>query len=274
MAPAFSAIEPGELGILVADPSAETRAMVMQVVRENLHGAHIHEAKSGPEALALLRAQKIDAVVMDVTMPQLSGPDVITEARRDGKQPFLILTSSVMLPNWGMLCTELMAYEFLKKPFMPDDFGLLLGNFARMNQTTRVLIADAGNQTRAMVCKVVSASRFKTDIHETDNGGYAIKLARMKPFDLMLMDCNLNGISGLEAACQMLKLHPETTVVSIVPSNDSGLGQSLKHLGLKHFLRKPFFTRDIDQLLHSVHNLRRPYLMNALKKAAQTALAS
>jgi CheY-like chemotaxis protein len=143
-----------------------------------------------------------------------------------------------------------------------------------MNQTTRVLIADAGDQTRAMVRKVVSASRFKMDIHETDNGGYAIKLARMKPFDLVLMDCNLNGISGLEAACQMLQLHPETTVVSILPSNDGGLGQSLKHLGITHFLRKPFFTRDIDQLLHSVHNLRRPYLMNALKKAAQTALAS
>jgi hypothetical protein len=72
----------------------------------------------------------------------------------------------------------------------------------------------------------------------------------------------------------MLQLHPETTVVSILPSNDGGLGQSLKHLGITHFLRKPFFTRDIDQLLHSVHNLRRPYLMNAVMKAAQTALAS
>ncbi len=274
MAPAFNAIEPGVLGVLVADQSAEARAMVMQAVRETMPGARIHEAKSGPEALALLRAQQIDAVVMDVTMPQMSGPDVITEARRDGKRPFLILTSSVFLPNWGMLCTELMAYEFLKKPFMPDDIGLLLGNFARMNQTTRVLIADAGDQTRAMVRKVVSASRFKMDIHETDNGGYAIKLARMKPFDLVLMDSNLNGISGLEAACQMQNLHPETTVVSILPSNDGGLGQSLKHLGLTHFLRKPFFTRDIDLLLHSVHNLRRPYLMNAVMKAAQTALAS
>ncbi len=274
MASASNAIEPGELGVLVADQSAETRAMVIQAVRETIPGARIHEAKSGPEALALLRAHKIDAVVMDVTMPQMSGPDVITEARRDGNRPFLILTSSVVLHNWGMLCTELMAYEFLKKPFMPDDIGLLLGNFARMNRTTRVLIADAGDQTRAMVRKVVSASRFKMDIHETDNGGYAIKLARMKPFDLVLMDSNLNGISGLEAACQMQNLHPETTVVSILPSNDGGLGQSLKHLGLTHFLRKPFFTRDIDLLLHSVHNLRRPYLMNAVMKAAQTALAS
>ena len=69
MAPAFNAIEPGVLGVLVADQSAETRAMVMQAVRETMPGARIHEAKSGPEALALLRAQQIDAVVMDVTMP-------------------------------------------------------------------------------------------------------------------------------------------------------------------------------------------------------------
>ncbi|MCU0885347.1 MAG: response regulator [Beijerinckiaceae bacterium] len=274
MASASSAIEPRELGILVADQSPDIRAMVMPAIRETLPTARIHEAKSGPEALALLRSQKIDAVIMDVTMPQMSGPDVVTEARRDGKRPFLILTSAVVLPNWGMLCTELQAYEFLKKPFSQEDVQNLLGNFARMSKPTRVLIADAGDQTRAMVRKVVSASRFAMDIHETDNGGHAIKLARMKPFDLVLMDSNLNGISGLEAACQMQNLHPETTVVSILPSNDGGLGQSLKHLGLTHFLRKPFFTRDIDLMLHVAHNLRRPYLMNAVMKAAQTALAS
>jgi CheY-like chemotaxis protein len=149
-----------------------------------------------------------------------------------------------------------------------------MANYGRMLTPSRILIADAGTQSRSVVKKVIQASRFATDIQETDNGGHALKLARIRPFDTVFIDANLNGINGLETACQMKTLHPDMMVVSILPSQDGGLGQSLKHLGLTHFLRKPFFTRDIDALFHQVHNLRRPYLMNAVMKAAATALAS
>lgn len=259
--------------MLIADASAEIRNAIAAAAAVALPGAQLFEARSGPEALGILRSGTIDIAVVDIAMPLLSGPDLLNEARREGHRPFLLLTSSNVLPNWAMLATELQAYEFLKKPFMPEDLENLFGNFARMRLPTRVLIADAGDQTRQMVRKVIKASRFATEIDETDNGGHALKLTRIQRFDLVLIDSNLNGISGLETACQMQSLHPEMMVVCTMPSNDGGLSQSLKHLGLAHFLKKPFFTRDVDALLHGAHNLRRPYLMNAVIKAAATALA-
>ncbi len=267
-----SAIAPP--GVLVGDASADMRAMMAGAVRDVFPSARIFEAKSGPEALGMLRSGAISIVIMDIAMSSLPGSDVILEARKEGVRPFLILTSATVLPNWSMLATDLQAYEFVKKPFSAQDISNLLSNYVRMQKPTRLLIADAGDQTRAMVRKVVNASRFKMDIQETDNGGHALKLTRLETFDIALVDANLNGISGLETACQMQGLHPDLMVVSILPSNDGGLGQSLKHLGLVHFLRKPFFTRDVDAMMHSVHKMRRPYLMNAVIKAVQTALAS
>lgn len=262
------------LCVLVADASDLARQSARTAITDILPGATIIEAVSGPEALAKLRSHAIDAVIIDVTLPAMSGTEVMTEARRENIKPFLILTSAIVLPEWGMLATELHAYEFMKKPCTAEDFRVLLGNFVRMRTPTRVLIADAGDHTRSIVRKVVSASRFNLELHETDNGGHALKMARTQGFDIALLDSNLHGINGLEAACQMQGRHPEIMVVSILPSKDSGLGQSLKHLGIKHCLHKPFFTRDVEWLLHSAHSLRRPYLMNAMMKAAATALAS
>jgi CheY-like chemotaxis protein len=260
--------------VLVADASDQARQSAKTAIADVLPGAKIIEAVSGPEALAKLRSHPVDAVIIDVTLPAMSGTEVMAEARRENIKPFLILTSAIVLPEWGMLATELHAYEFMKKPCMAEDFRALLGNFVRMRKPTRILIADAGDNTRAIVRKVVGASRFSLDIQETDNGGHALKLARTQPFDVVLMDANLHGINGLEAACQMQSRHPDMMVVSILPSKDSGLGQSLKHLGIKHCLHKPFFTRDVELLMHMAYNLRRPYLMNAVMKAAQSALAS
>lgn len=262
------------MNVLIADTSELNRQSAKTAVADVLPNATIIEATSGPEALAKLRSHAVGAAIIDIALPVMSGPEVITEARREGKKPFLILTSAIVLPEWGMLATELHAYEFMKKPCMAEDFRTLLNNFVRMRQPTRLMIADAGDHTRAMVRKVLGASRFNLDIQETDNGGHALKLARTMPFDIALIDANLHGINGLETACQMQGRHPDTTVVSILPSKDSGLSQSLKHLGIKHSLHKPFFTRDVEVMLHTAHNLRRPYLMNAMMKAAATALAS
>jgi CheY-like chemotaxis protein len=244
-----------------------------QAVGASLPGARIIETKSGAEALAIARTDKCDVVIIDVAMPLMSGAEVMGKLRAEGQRPFLVLTSSVVMPNWAMLSTELQAYEFIKKPFMAQDLQSLLDNYSQMLKPARLLIADANEQTRAMVRKVVAASRFKFEIQETENGGHALKLARMQSFDLGLVDAHLNGMSGLETACQLQSLNPEMTVVSILPSNDGGLSASLKHLGLTHSLRKPFYTRDIDMLMHGVRKLRRPYLMNAVLKATQTALA-
>lgn len=256
------------LTVLIADASREILASMRKAVSGQLPGATVVEASNGHEALAILRTNTVNAVLIDIALPGISGAEVMAQSRREGRRPFLVLTSSVVVPHWAILSTELAAYEYIKKPFMNEDLENLFRNFAVMQQPTRVLIADGSDHTRTMVRKIVASCRFRTDIQETDNGGYALKLARMQPFGLALIDAHVTGLSGLETACQLQSLHPDMTVVSILPMNDRTIAQSLKHLGLAHSLQKPFFTRDIDVLLHTIHKLRRPYLMNAVLKAA------
>jgi CheY-like chemotaxis protein len=258
--------------VLLAEASAELRGAMAQSVKKVLPDARITEALTGTEAVAILRSETCHVAVVDVALPVVSGVDAMNTARASGQRPFLLLTSATVLPNWAKLATDVNAYEFIKKPFLPEDLESLLQNHVTMQRPMRALVADASDHTRALVRKVLGSTRFRMEIQETDNGGHALKLARIQPIELALIDANLNGVNGLETACQMQLANPDTTVVCILPSNDGGLSNSLKHLGLQHSLRKPFFTRDIDMLLHTVRKLRRPYLLNAVQKAAAAAL--
>jgi CheY-like chemotaxis protein len=266
--------KPTELKLLVADPSEEVRRAVAAAMRKVMPAAKVFEARTGPEAMALLRAERCDTVVIDVALPLMSGVEVIDAARKEGLRPFLILTSAVVMPNWTTLATELGAYEFMKKPFLDEDVEAMFANQALMRRPMSALLADANGQTRAMVRKVLGGCQFRFDFQETDNGGHALKLARIKPFDLAFVDAHLNGVGGLETACQLQSTYKDMIVVTILPTSDGGLSQSLKHLGLEHSLHKPFFARDVDLLLHTVRGMRRPYLMNAIRKASAAAAAA
>jgi DNA-binding NtrC family response regulator len=250
--------------VLLADPSRVIREVTADALKDSPADIQFLEAETGEQVLAALRTNKIDLAFVDVQMSGISGIDAVGTARNEGFRPFLLLTSGVVLPNWAMVSTDLFAYEFLKKPFASEDIVNALKSHLRMRVPTRILIAESLANTRAVVRKIVSANRFSTDIDETDNGGHALKMARLKTYDIAMIDIGLAGVSGLETACQMQSRHPNMTVVMTMAGADPALAASLRHLGLENVLRKPFFTRDIEVLLHQINGLRRPYLLNAV----------
>ncbi len=265
--PASPTTEAGSLPVvrvLLADPSRVTRDVTRDAL--NIGGARLEfiEADTGEQALAAMRTGKIDIAFIDVQMSGISGIEAVRQARQEGFRPFLVLTAGVVLPNWAMVSTDLFAYEFLKKPFASEDIGNALKAYLRMRIPTRILIAESMVNTRAVVRKTIASNRFVTDIDETDNGGHALKMVRLKRFDVAMVDIGLTGVSGLETACQMQARHADMTVVITITGTDPALAASLRHLGLENVLRKPFFSRDIELLLHQLNGLRRPYLLNAV----------
>lgn len=255
--------------VLLGDPSRVVREVTADALKAYPADLQFVEAETGEQVLAELRTGKIDLAFIDVIMNGMSGLDAVGKARNEGCKPFLVLMSGSVLPNWAAVSSELFAYEFLKKPFASEDIVNALKAHLRMVVPTRVLIAESLVNTRAVVRKIVSANRFATDIDETDNGGHALKMARLKTYDVALIDIGLTGVSGLETACQMQSLHPDMTVVLTMAGVEPALAASLRHLGLENVLRKPFFARDIEVLLHQINGLRRPYLLNAVTTEAE-----
>ena len=75
------AIKPGRsLKILVVDDHAEVRTTTVGMLRDLGH--KVAEAADGKEALASLDGKKCDLLITDYAMPNLSGTDLIREARK------------------------------------------------------------------------------------------------------------------------------------------------------------------------------------------------
>jgi two-component system, OmpR family, KDP operon response regulator KdpE len=76
--------------ILVVDDEPQIRRVMRSTL--SAHGYVITEAKTGEEALELLRKQRPDLVLLDVNMPGMGGIETCREIRRSSDAPIIMLT--------------------------------------------------------------------------------------------------------------------------------------------------------------------------------------
>lgn len=74
-------------------------------------------------------------------------------------------------------------------------------------------------------------------------------LARLKagPFDLVLTDISMPGLSGLELLGQVLQHYPQTPVIIISGISDQDHAQGLIKLGAFDYLLKPFRLEVVEK---------------------------
>jgi DNA-binding NtrC family response regulator len=92
-------------------------------------------ARSALSALEILAARRIDVVVSDECMPQLSGADFLTMVRK--RHPDVV---RIMLTGEASLSTATKAindglYRFLSKPIEPTELGRVVRDALRSKST-------------------------------------------------------------------------------------------------------------------------------------------
>jgi len=107
--------------ILVADDDQE----VMELLKFTLESEDytVITASDGEEALALVREEHPDMVVLDVNMPKLSGYEVCEKIRADGSTcliPVMMLTSYSKIKD-RLTGIKLGADDYVEKPFEPFE---------------------------------------------------------------------------------------------------------------------------------------------------------
>ncbi len=110
----------GEPKILVVDDNEDNRYTLTRRLRREGY-ADLREARDGREALAMLRAEPFDLVLLDVMMPEMDGYEVLRRLKDDpGPRhvPVLVISAVAELES-AVRCIELGAEDYLPKPFNP-----------------------------------------------------------------------------------------------------------------------------------------------------------
>ncbi len=110
--------------ILVADDEKNLRRVLAIELAEEGHD--VSEAENGARALELLGEEEYDAVVLDLTMPDIGGIDVLRRLRAFEIPPeAIVLTGNATVPA-AVEAMKLGAYDFMTKPCSLDELKALL----------------------------------------------------------------------------------------------------------------------------------------------------
>ena len=105
--------------VLVVDDNEDVRDLVVHILSAD--GFHVFSAADGENALAILRANQIDIVLLDVMMPGVSGLDVLQEIRHGSSKairdlPVIMITAKSSIDDIDQ-ALALGATSYIVKPF-------------------------------------------------------------------------------------------------------------------------------------------------------------
>ncbi len=111
--------------LMIVDDSATMRKIIMRTVRmSGLEFDRTEEAGNGKEALDKLQGDPVDIVLCDINMPEMSGSEMVKEARKLDccKETKIVMVSTESGQDMidGLMADG--ANGYITKPFTPEKF--------------------------------------------------------------------------------------------------------------------------------------------------------
>jgi CheY-like chemotaxis protein len=105
----------------------------------------------------------------------------------------------------------------------------------------RVLLAEDNLVNQRIARRVLERAGYKVDV--VGDGEEAVEAARTGRYDLVLMDCQMPGVDGLEAARRIRKLEGparDVAIVALTANEGADDPARCRQAGMDAFLVKPF----------------------------------
>ncbi len=224
--------------------AASSSALPVEVVTTNGGAAAVEELRAGADLLYL-----------DSLLPPAEIRQAVAVARMARNPPFTVLLDA---QDNGSDALETDGFEtdaLAAKPAQLTEAKRLLERSIHVRLPTRALVVDDSPTMRAIVRKLLASTRFPLDVSEADEGFAALKTMREEPIDLLFIDYNMPGFSGLETIAELKRERRRVHVVLMTSMEDDLLRDRAREHGVA-FLKKPFFPADIEAVLCGFYGLR------------------
>jgi CheY-like chemotaxis protein len=206
------------------------------------------EAATSPAAAEMLGRQSPDILLID---SELTGAcDLIKVARSLSPVPLILA------------CAETGASARLDgvdgsvpPPAGVHDARDSIDRCIKFRMPMRVMIVDDSATMRAIVRKILGASRFKLNVSDAPESGAALASIKSGAVDMVFLDYNMPGLNGIETLSEIKRSAPKVAVVMMTSTLDPSVADRAEAAGVTGFLKKPFFPKDVDAVLERHHGL-------------------
>jgi DNA-binding NtrC family response regulator len=120
--------------ILIVDDEISVRSSLSQWFIED--GFESEVAENGEEALRKLTDTEFDIVLIDIKMPGMDGIELQRKLREKAPQSVVIIMTAYASVDTAVEALKLGAYDYITKPFDPDDLARLVRNALKAKNLT------------------------------------------------------------------------------------------------------------------------------------------
>jgi two-component system response regulator (stage 0 sporulation protein F) len=114
----------------------------------------------------------------------------------------------------------------------------------------KILIVDDAGPVVVLCVNVLQALGYA--VKGANRGEIAIELIRKEPFDLMVLDYKMPGMTGFEVFQQARALHPSMAVVLVTGHGTPEIINEANRMGFDAILLKPFTSDELRGTVEKV----------------------
>lgn len=162
-------MKPDLLNILIIDDENSMRHMLRLVLEQQ--GYRITEAENGSAAIELLQQEKFDAILCDIRMEEMGGLEFLRHEIVRSLSTTIIMMSAYGSVDTAIECMKLGAYDYISKPFKPDEVVLTLKKTEErlqlQNENQRLKSALSDKKSTFGINEMVFVSQKMSSILDT-----------------------------------------------------------------------------------------------------------
>jgi two-component system, LytTR family, response regulator len=112
------------MNVLIVDDEPLAREGIALLLRDEASVTGMAQARNGAEAVAMIRRERPDLLLLDVQMPELDGFGVLEQLGADAIPPVIFITAH---DKYAIQAFEVNAIDYLLKPVTRERFSQALG---------------------------------------------------------------------------------------------------------------------------------------------------
>ena len=109
------------INVVIADDHAIVRHGLREILNSESDIRTVAEASTGQEVLDIIRADHVDVVVLDITMPGRNGLEILKELRKSHPRLAVIMLSMHPKDQYGVRVIKAGAAAYISKESAPEE---------------------------------------------------------------------------------------------------------------------------------------------------------
>ena len=114
----------------------------------------------------------------------------------------------------------------------------------------RILVVEDDAEMRSLLKDFFEEDGFEID--SVSNGSEAFRKIAREPFDLIITDIRMPGLTGLDILPGIKKLQPEVSIIVITAFGSEEVRRKALDRGATAYLEKPILFNKLRTLVHEV----------------------